>query len=291
MKISIFITSYNQRDYLREAIDSVLQQTLMPHEIIVVDDCSSDESQDLISDYHRQFPDLFVPIFHSNNQGVSTARRSALNRVSGDYVSYLDGDDRYRSTKLEKEAEILQKQSDAKLVFSNNCTISTDGTRVLRRWIDDESPPTGNVFWQTFARAFPKRSLFRMELVEYNAWKQCGFHTKELAIYEDYDMRIRLTRSNKVAYCDEILSEIRSHDQGLSKSTRRVHFRSLDRIYKRNNWMLEDLDKQTQRKSRQMFASWVYGVGVMATKEAVTDKQVFQALGFLYLTLRYRMML
>lgn len=61
MNISVFITSYNQRDYLREAIESVLAQTLPASQIIVVDDASSDGSPDLISDYARRYPDLFTP--------------------------------------------------------------------------------------------------------------------------------------------------------------------------------------------------------------------------------------
>ena len=106
--ISVYITSYNQREFLAEAIDSVLAQTLPPHQIIVVDDCSTDGSQDIIADYARAHRGLFSPIYHRDNTGVAQVRADALAAVTGDLVTYVDGDDRYLPTKLEQEAAALK---------------------------------------------------------------------------------------------------------------------------------------------------------------------------------------
>ena len=111
-RISVYITSYNQKEYLVEAIDSVLNQTLKPFEIIIVDDCSTDGSREVIAGYALRYPDLVNPIYHTRNQGVAQARIDALQMVTGDYVTYVDGDDRYLPTKLEKEARLLQENAN-----------------------------------------------------------------------------------------------------------------------------------------------------------------------------------
>ncbi|MBT7715794.1 MAG: glycosyltransferase family 2 protein, partial [Deltaproteobacteria bacterium] len=87
MKISVFITSYNQKKFLIEAIESVLNQTLSPFQIIVVDDSSKDLSQEVIAGYAARYPNLITPIFHKRNTGVAQVRIDALNAVNGDYVT------------------------------------------------------------------------------------------------------------------------------------------------------------------------------------------------------------
>ena len=239
MKISVFITSYNQKKFLIEAIESVLNQTLSPFQIIVVDDSSKDLSQEVIAGYAARYPNLITPIFHKGNTGVAQVRIDALNAVNGDYVTYVDGDDRFLPTKLEKEAKSLRENPKADIVFSNNYYMTEDGKR-FRTWIDDEMPPVGEVFCQTFGRSFPKRSLFRMELVNYQAWRSIGYHDRQLKLYEDFDMRIRLTKKLKTVYYHEPLSEIRDHNKGLSKSKATDHLNALEYIYHKNRYLLSD---------------------------------------------------
>ena len=215
-KISVYITSYNQKKYFIEAIESVLAQTLKPDQVIVVDDGSRDGSQNVISRYADLHPGLILPIYHKKNMGVTKSRIDALRAVTGDYVTYLDGDDRFLPTKLEKELCILLENPHAYIAYSNNYYLKTDGTRA-GIWIETDKPPEGYIFHHTFAREFPKQSLFRMELVNYQAWKAIGFHDPNISIYEDYDMRIRLTKHFQAAYHDEPLSEIRLHGTGLSQ--------------------------------------------------------------------------
>jgi len=256
MKISIFITSYNQKTYLTEAIESALNQSLRPFQIIIVDDCSTDGSQDVIAAYHSRFPNMITPIYHRKNTGVAHVRIDALNAVTGDFVTYMDGDDRFLPTKLEKETKLLQENSGSQIAFSNNYYMTKDGLRI-GLWIENEKPPEGNIFCQTFARDFPKRSLFRMELVNYMAWKSIGFHDPQLDLYEDYDMRIRLTKYLTTVYYDEPLSEIRLHNKGLSKAPPSVHFHAIKHIFKKNTKLLIDLDEQHSNYVKHKLCEWI----------------------------------
>ena len=108
-KISVFITSYNQQRYLVEAVESVLNQTLKPFEIIIVDDSSKDGSQAIVEEYGREYPGLIRAFCHKQNLGVAKNKAFAQRQARGDWLSYLDGDDRFLPRKLEKEWEAIEK--------------------------------------------------------------------------------------------------------------------------------------------------------------------------------------
>lgn len=286
MQVSVYITSYNQKNYLIEAIESALAQTLRPCQIIIVDDCSNDGSQDVIADYHSRFPNLITPIYHSQNTGVTQSRIDALMAVRGDYVTYMDGDDRFIPTKIEKESELLRNHSEAQIAFSNNFYMNEDGVRT-GVWAESEKPAEGYVFCKTFARDFPKFNLFRMELINYSAWKEVGFHDPHLFIYEDFDMRIRLSKRFRTVYVDEPLSEIRCHTKGLSHSKAVKHFEALDYIYRKNLCLLDDVSKPEKDYVMQRIGKWIAEIGWQAVDESLKEGKRLQAVKYLAESLRY----
>lgn len=269
MNISVYITSYNQKVYLKEAIDSVLAQTLPPGQIIIVDDCSSDGSQAMIEGYQSRYPDLITPLFHERNHGVAQARVSALQAVTGEYVTYVDGDDRFLPTKLEKEARLLSSvYPEVHIVYSNNYYITADGQRTAT-WITGESPPQGNVFKETLTRQFPRGNLYRMELLPYDLWKNVGFHDVSLDVFEDWEMRIRLSKFYRVAYNDEPLSEYRAYTGGLSNMEAARKTEAFEHIWRKNKPLIDDLSPTEQEAiSKEMDKLHAQFVRVQA-KEAL----------------------
>ncbi|MBU0595570.1 glycosyltransferase [Candidatus Bipolaricaulota bacterium] len=254
MNISVYITSYNQGDLLKEAIDSVLAQTLPARQIIVVDDCSSDGSQDVIADYARRHPGLFTTILHEENKGIGRTRIDAIEAVCCDYASHLDGDDKYLPRKLEMEASALKETPSARVAFSNYYYTNARGERT-GVWADAVKPPEGDVFARVFARDFPKHGLFRNELVHYESWKRIGFYDPNLNLYEDYEMLIRMTKQLRVVFHDEPLSEYRRHDIGLSRADASKHLAAFDYIRKKNEHLLDDLPQTDQRFVRRRLAA------------------------------------
>ena len=154
LKVAVYITSYNQRAYLKEAIDSVLTQTRLPDEIIIVDDASTDGSRELIEDYHIQYPKLVKPLFHKSNQGVSRTRNDALQMVASDLVTNLDGDDRFLPEKIENEVALLEQDISIDLVYSNYINIDNHGM-YINTWATDECLPQGNILGAIMAYDFP----------------------------------------------------------------------------------------------------------------------------------------
>jgi glycosyltransferase involved in cell wall biosynthesis len=251
LKISVVITSYNQKKYLQEAIESVLNQTHQPDEVIVVDDCSSDGSQDMILEYANYYPDLVRSFCHDVRIGIPRNRNFALEHANGDLVCFLDGDDRYLPDKLERELETLQQQPEAMLVFSNIYFIDEMGQR-LCLWAENIIPPSGYVFKEVFSRHWPRNCLYRNELMNINALRQIGFFDENLHIYEDWDLKIRFTNKFKVAYCPIPLTEYRQHPEGISAiSSVELHLYTMKRIYNKNSHLLENLSDKDHREIKR----------------------------------------
>lgn len=252
MKISVYITSYNQKDYLKEAIDSVLNQTFKPFEILIVDDCSMDGSRELIRSYAKEY-DFIKFVLHERNRGVSGVRISALSNISGDYVTYVDGDDIYLPHKLETEVKLLSK-GEYDLTFTNNIYVNPDDVGDIKWiWASNSSsmPSPGNMFIETLTRRFPRESLFRMELVKMDLLRKTGFHDEKLKIYEDYDLRIRLARIAKINYSLEPTTKIRISKNGLSKSSLHLHYESFNYIFDKYQDLVEGLPENEKLKVKK----------------------------------------
>ncbi len=281
MKISVYVTSYNQKEYLVEAVESVLNQTLSPSEIILADGCSTDGSQEVIADYRSRYPDLIPPIYHTENQGIGQLRVDALSAVTGDYVSHVDGDDRFLPSKLEKEARLLRENPDAKIAFSNHYYVTADGRRT-GMWVDRTAPPQGDVFSSVFSRDFPRNSLFRNELVDHQSWKRVGTYDPNMRLYEDDEMLIRLTKQLRVAYQDEPLAEYRRHTGGLSSARAGEHLAALEYAYRKNQPLLNELSQSESRNVRQKLDLFMARIARQAAREAIEDFQRSRELALRY---------
>ncbi|MCE0407708.1 glycosyltransferase [Klebsiella oxytoca] len=89
--VSVIIPVYNVKDYVLQAIDSVINQKVKPFEVIIVDDGSTDGSGDIIDANYGQIP--FVKIIHTINQGLGQARNEGTMLASGEFIYYFDSDD------------------------------------------------------------------------------------------------------------------------------------------------------------------------------------------------------
>ncbi|MBI1272555.1 MAG: glycosyltransferase [Alphaproteobacteria bacterium] len=110
--ISVVIPSYNQARYLGEAIESVHAQTLQPHEIIVVNDCSTDNTREILARYSD------VKAHHKPvNEGLGAARNTGISLAQHEWISFLDSDDVWLPHKLEKQVEALRTAPGAEIAF------------------------------------------------------------------------------------------------------------------------------------------------------------------------------
>lgn len=91
VKVSIIVPVYNIESYVKKCINSLIDQTYKNIEIILVDDGSTDGSSVICDEYSNKYENVIV--IHQENQGLSGARNSAIRRVTGEYIMFVDGDD------------------------------------------------------------------------------------------------------------------------------------------------------------------------------------------------------
>lgn len=100
VSIAAVLCNYNGGPYLKEAIDSVLSQEYMPSEFIIVDDCSTDNSVDIVNVARQKYPELITLVQHNENKGQAAGMNTAFNASSSDLIAFLDSDDLWFPKKL-----------------------------------------------------------------------------------------------------------------------------------------------------------------------------------------------
>ena len=109
-KFSIVIPLYNKENYIAETLQSVIEQTFKDFEIIIVNDCSTDKSLETVSDFKD--PRINI-INHNINSGLSASRNTGIKNAEANYITFLDADDLWKPTFLEKINFLIENYSDA----------------------------------------------------------------------------------------------------------------------------------------------------------------------------------
>src|SRR5437879_263653 len=211
-QISLIISSYNQQEYLREAIESAIDQTVAASEIIVADDHSTkDASIETIREFTAKYPGLLRGLFQEKNVGIPKNRKSALRMVKGDYVAIVDGDDRLLPRFIERHGDALAANPQAHVTYSNRYDINQRGERRPR----DRSPqPSGDVLAYV---ARGRKAILRSMVAKYDLVKAAGFLDENHYHYDGFILTLRLARLTPFVYLPDPLMEKRDHAGGTSK--------------------------------------------------------------------------
>lgn len=110
--VSVIIPVYNAAKVIRKTLDSVFEQTYKNIEVVLVDDCSTDNSKQIINEYAKTH-DGIVYCLQETNQGAGAARNKALEIAQGQYVAFLDADDKWKPQKIEKQINLLKEKNGA----------------------------------------------------------------------------------------------------------------------------------------------------------------------------------
>ena len=124
--ISIIIPAYNAEKTIDEAIQSVFQQTYQKWELIIINDCSSDKTEEFVKKYLDQ-NNKIIFLNNEKNLGVSATRNKGIAASKGEWIAFLDSDDKWNSEKLEKQVRLIKKNKMADLVFTGIAFINHRG--------------------------------------------------------------------------------------------------------------------------------------------------------------------
>ena len=209
--VSVIIPTYNRAHLIGRAIKSVLNQTYQDFEIIVIDDGSTDDTEEVV----RSFPcKRIIYIKHKKNKGVSLARNTGIKVAKGKYIAFLDSDDEWLPEKLDKQIKVLQNESpEVGVVYSNLCYIDESGKN-MNKLLNHKKE--GYIYEDLLGRNYvgaPSTLLIRKE-----CFNQVGLFDDLLNAQEDWDMWIRIAKYYRFSLIKVPLVKYRKHSDQISKN-------------------------------------------------------------------------
>jgi GT2 family glycosyltransferase len=228
----VLITSFNQKDYLREAVESVLAQTRPADQIVVADDASSDGSQDLIREYEERHSGIVEGVFNPKNLGIR----------------------RYLPRNLERQMEALADNPRSVFCHTNIFFMTADGTRFLIR---HRKPALSG---PAFPRVVAHIGLMRSMVMRTEAVREVGMFDVRFPMHDGFLLTIRLAQLGELAYVFEPLMAKREH----ANSDQRAHGYRKRLNYRRDLWDLIRPMLDGQPESEIRFVSRQYARALLA---------------------------
>ena len=221
--ISVIIPTYNRAHLLPRALDSILSQSCLPNEIIVVDDGSTDDTSALMTSVYPE-----IVFIQQSNTGVSCTRNVGIKRASGDWIAFLDSDDEWFPEKLEVQMNALYKNPELKICHTNEIWIR-NGTRVNPK---KKHEKFGG--W-IFQKCLPLCCISPSSVIIHKSiFDEVGLFDDSLLVCEDYDLWLRITARNPVLYIEKpLLRKYGGHNDQLSRKywgMDRFRIKSLEKI-------------------------------------------------------------
>lgn len=234
MSISVVIPTYNGSRFIAETLESVFSQTLQPDEVLVIDDGSTDDSAAIAESYMPR-----VQVYRSSNQGQAAARNLGIQKATSEWVAFLDHDDLWESSKLQRQMEEITRHLDADLCYTGRVLLHLQGD-ALTRGKAIYAPPAKDIRKSLLADCtfFPSAVLVRRSTL-----LAVGGFDPKCHISEDYDLWLRLLHSGaKFVACPEPLLLYRCHEGNSSKKL--VTHQACMEVYRRR--VLPYLPKYTR---------------------------------------------
>ncbi|MFC7356867.1 glycosyltransferase family 2 protein [Jejudonia soesokkakensis] len=222
--VSVIIPTYNRPTFLKEAIDSVVGQTYVPIEILVIDDGSNINYAEEICNHYKNCTYLY-----KKNGGLSSARNFGIKKSNGAYIAFLDDDDFWRKDKIEKQVAILETHKEVDLVHSSAMVVTELGEstgNIIGASKTKVSKRSGNVFWNALGvwvvkspTPLLRRTVFTKDLL----------FDETIKVGEDIDFYQRLFYRHQIYYIDEPLAFYREFDNPVRLSKQREKYIGIEK--------------------------------------------------------------
>lgn len=248
--VSVIMPAYNTARYIREAIDSVLDQDYPNKELIVIDDGSTDGTLELLASYGDR-----IRLITQRNQGSAVARNAGLAAAQGEYIAFLDSDDIWLPGKLRLQVDHLRRHPDIGMVYTRWAVWKPEANGAFPPAAQLPSEDSGRNEDAPAPGLVPERSgwlynrllfssllhtitvMARRELID-----RIGSFDPELKRGQDYDFWIRASRLTEIHQLDRVLARYRVHGDGCVKKWPHVNYEKLVVQKALQRWGLEGPD-------------------------------------------------
>ncbi len=202
--ISIIIPTYNRRDHITTALNSVLAQTYTDYEIIIVDDGSTDDTQQVLNSYQGK-----IRYFYQGNRGIPATRNKGIREAHGNYIAFLDSDDYWLPHKLERQIECFRENPDYGMVASRCSSYTPDGT------FREKNRPgkSGWILIDLFKANFIRTSS---AIIKKACFDKVGLFDESLLQVQEYDLWMRIAQHYPIGFINEPLTVYLDNPQGIS---------------------------------------------------------------------------
>lgn len=233
--VSAVITTHNRIDLLLKAIESVKTQTYRNIECIVVDDVSTDETKRIMEEYQEKGDIKYIRIDVS--RGGNFARNEGIRNAEGEYIAFLDDDDEWYPTKIEKQLHKLDEHPDAKLCYCSLRRVYNGGEKIED--LDVNTMKEGDLSKEILKGVICTTSAM---MVEKNLLYEIGLFDESLKFWQEYDLCIRICQKTKVVAVRENLVLYRINIVDTARLTNKLQ-----------GW--EEAVRQVEDKYKDLFAT------------------------------------
>lgn len=255
-RVSVIIPTYNYARFLAQAIDSALAQTLMPREVIVVDDGSTDDTARVLEAYADG-----ITVIRQPNLGVAAARNAGAARAEGELLAFLDADDVWLPEKLERQVAKFESDAGLGLVHCGMEEIDESGEGLGRRldgmegWVGDEM------------------LLFRRgvilgggsgAMVSRVAFDAVGGFDTAMSTSADWDLYYRIARRFRIGFVSEVLLQYRVHRSNMHLNIRAMErdmLRAYEKAFNGGANRLSRIERRAYGNLRMALAGSYFSVG------------------------------
>lgn len=214
--VSVVIPCYNSQQYISRTINSIIHQTFVPFEIILVDDNSLDNTLQLLKEFTTYYEEIIKVFELKGNKGSSYARNFGVKKSTGNYILFMDSDDIAEHNLIEKYLSKLEKLNgnDVKyqLCYSAYIQIDKDDNVTSSVSRGSQCEPEEILGYELIRNYIPTSGV----LINKNLFLETGGFNEKLRYAEDWDLWLRLAAKTGFAYVDEPLVKIRRHGENLS---------------------------------------------------------------------------
>jgi glycosyltransferase involved in cell wall biosynthesis len=254
--VSVIIPTYNRALIIKDAIQSVLNQTFSDYEIIVVDDGSTDNTSNVVNDMRSHSGK--VRYIYQENKGRSAARNIGIRAARGNYVAFLDSDDMFLPEKLRVQLMTLKNNLDFGMVFSHVLRMDEHGN-ILEDINQGKEKLTGWIYPELL---FIKKNIITIPsvMVRKRVLNEIGGFDESMHICEDLDLWRRIAMNHQILQMNEPLAIIRHR---MNESLDVLGYLEARTLYYDKAFADDPSLKKTLQK--RLFSEMYYYYGVLAT--------------------------
>lgn len=216
-KISIIMPVYNGEKYLKEAIDSILNQKFKDFELIIINDCSKDNTLKIINSYNDE---RIILVNNDKNLGIAQTLNKGIEISKGKYIARMDADDICYPHRLETQINFMENNLDIGMCGSAVEVFTDKSSDIHKCPLNHNEIKVLQIFNSAFCHP---AIMIKKEILEQNNLRYNDFYEG----MEDYELWIRMSKVTKLANIDDILLKYRSHSGQVTKSVTNEQFEKM----------------------------------------------------------------